>query len=350
MPQTALLVLSAGLAAVLYLLGLPAAFLLGPMASAMIVAGRGATLRLPERVFALAQAVVGCLIARNFTPALFQAIAAHAALFAGTILSVLFVATGVGLALARARLLPGSTALWGVFPGAATVMTLLSGSFGGDMRLVAVMQYLRVVVVAVTASTVARVAGLSGGAAHATPWLAPIASPASFAAILSIIMMAGLVMPHLRVPAGPLLAPMVLATVLQDVGLIRIELPRLLLVVSYVVVGWGIGLRFTRESFARAAQALPQILAAIIGLVAACAGIGAALAHFAHLDLLTAYLATSPGGADSIAIIAAGSPIDVPFIMAAQMARFLAVLLIGPPLAKRAARLAPAVEAQGEPP
>jgi uncharacterized membrane protein AbrB (regulator of aidB expression) len=55
-------------------------------------------------------------------------------------------------------------------------------------------------------------------------------------------------------------------------------------------------------------------------------------------DPLTAYLATSPGGADSVAIIAASSPVDVPFVMAMQVARFILVMLAGPFLAKRVAR------------
>ena len=54
---------------------------------------------------------------------------------------------------------------------------------------------------------------------------------------------------------------------------------------------------------------------------------------------LTAYLATSPGGADSVAIIAASSShVDVPFVMAMQMARFILVLLVGPALARAVAR------------
>jgi uncharacterized protein len=67
--------------------------------------------------------------------------------------------------------------------------------------------------------------------------------------------------------------------------------------------------------------------------------IGWTLAHIAHLDGLTAYLATSPGGMDSVAIIAAGTPVDTPLVMAVQTGRFLAVLLLGPALAKGAARL-----------
>ncbi len=46
----------------------------------------------------------------------------------------------------------------------------------------------------------------------------------------------------------------------------------------------------------------------------------------------------SPGDADSVAIIAASSHVDLPFVMAMQMARFILVLLVGPALARTVAR------------
>jgi uncharacterized membrane protein AbrB (regulator of aidB expression) len=55
---------------------------------------------------------------------------------------------------------------------------------------------------------------------------------------------------------------------------------------------------------------------------------------FAGIDPLTAYLATSPGGADSVAIIAASSNVDAAFVMSMQTLRFLGVLLAGPALAR----------------
>ena len=70
--QILLTALTVVLVALLYLAGLPAAFLLGAMGAAMIVAGRGAKLEIPASIFAFAQAVVGCLIARNFTGAIFR--------------------------------------------------------------------------------------------------------------------------------------------------------------------------------------------------------------------------------------------------------------------------------------
>ena len=342
-----LLLTTAVLVTLLQVTGLPGAFLLGAMGAAMVLVGRGATLRLPGWSFTLAQSVVGCLIARSLTPALFHTIGQRFFLFVGATLSVLLVATTLGMVLTRLRILPGSTALWGSFPGAATVMVLLSDSFGADMRLVALMQYLRVVVVAVTASIVGRIWGVAGATVPTPAWLAPVVWP-SFAILLALILLGGLVVPQLRVPAGPLLVPMVLTTLLQDLGYLQVQLPRPLLAASYLVLGWAIGLRFTRDVFRQAAHALPRIIISIATLVGACAAIGWTLTHIAHLDALTAYLATSPGGADAVAIIAAGTSADVSIVMAIQVGRFLAVLLLGPMLAKAAARLTAASKRAGE--
>jgi membrane AbrB-like protein len=73
-------------------------------------------------------------------------------------------------------------------------------------------------------------------------------------------------------------------------------------------------------------------------MIALCGGIGAVLTQFADVSPLTAYLATSPGGADAVTIIAASSPVDVPFVIAMQTARFIVVLLVGPTLASFIAR------------
>lgn len=79
--------------------------------------------------------------------------------------------------------------------------------------------------------------------------------------------------------------------------------------------------------------------ASIVALIAVCAGVAFLLAEFAGIDPLTAYLATSPGGMDSVAIIAAAaSGVDISFIMALQMLRFLIVLLMGPALARFVAK------------
>ena len=90
-------------------------------------------------------------------------------------LATLAVATGLGWLLARWQVLPGSVAVWGSMPGAATTMVLLARDTGADWRLVAVMSYLRVVCVAIVASALSALVGRHGGGA-AAPGVQEVAS------------------------------------------------------------------------------------------------------------------------------------------------------------------------------
>jgi len=240
--------------------------------------------------------------------------------------------------LARWRLLPGTTAVWGSFPGAATAMVLMSEAFGADVRLVALMQYLRVLMVGVAATTVARLwAPVHAGPLVLVPPLAPV-DPWALAQTL-VLACAGVALARRgRVTAGALLGPMFIGIALQGLGWMRVELPWPLLSGAYALIGWSVGLRFTRDILRHAARLLPRVVASIALLIAVCGGLAALLAHFAHVDPLTAYLATSPGGADTVAIIAAASPVDVPFVMAMQSARFLVIAFFGPVIARFIAR------------
>jgi membrane AbrB-like protein len=144
----------------------------------------------------------------------------------------------------------------------------------------------------------------------------------------------------LRIPAGASLVPMMTGAILQSSDLMEIELPLWLLAMTYTVLGWYVGLRFTRGVVCDALRALPQIIISILTLIGLCSGSAFLLIRFLRVDPLTAYLATSPGGLDTVAVIANGSTADVSFVMALQTARLLLIVVIGPPLARLVARLA----------
>jgi len=313
---------------------LPAALLLGPMAAAIIVAAAGGAIRIPMRPFVLAQGVIGCLIAHSIQPAALAEMLRDWPLFLVIIGAVIVASNTLGWLLTRWQVLPGTTAIWGSSPGAASAMTLMAEAFGADIRLVAFMQYLRVVFVAVVASAVSRI--WANGPTASVPeivWFPPI-SWIGFAQTLLLIGLGSLLAVRLRIPAGPLLVPLAVGVILQNTDMMEIVLPPWLLAASYAVVGWNIGSRFTRPILVHAARALPRVVASILTLIAICGGIAAILVVAADIDPLTAYLATSPGGADSVAIIAASSDVDLPFVMAMQTSRFIIVLLTGPAIAR----------------
>ena len=215
-------------------------------------------------------------------------------------------------------------------------MVLMAGEFGADVRLVAFMQYLRVALVTALAALVARFWDTHSHTAFAAaevPWFL-VHSPEQLAFTLTIAFAGAGVARWLRIAAGPVLVPLLLCTALQGTGRLTIELPPALLALAYAAVGWSIGLRFTRDILLHAWRALPQVFAAILVLIGVGVAVAAALVRFAGFAPLTAYLATSPGGADSVAVIAATSAVDAGFVMAMQVARFAMVLAFGPRLSK----------------
>ena len=333
--QWALLIaLSAAIAALLLWLHAPAALMLGPLSAAMILAARGVRVRFPVPAFVLAQGVIGCLIAKMVPLTIMGDILGHWMLFSAGVLFVVAASSLLGWLMTRLKLLPGTTALWGTSPGAASIMTIMAESYGADIRLVAVMQYLRVVLVAAIAAVVAKLFGVSSSPAAAAPvWFPPIAW-LPFLETLALAVGGPLVARALRIPAGAFLVPMVAGIVLTHFDLMAIELPTWLLAACYALVGWNIGLRFTRSLLIHALRALPLMVICTLLLIALCGLVAAMLVWGAGVDPLTAYLATSPGGSDSIAIIAASTDVDVSFVMAMQTVRMIAVLFLAPVLTK----------------
>lgn len=342
-----MLMLSVLLAAILELAGFPAALLIGPMLAAVAFGVNGARVAVPASLNAGAMAVVGCLIAASISPEFLPALLEDWALFLATVVATLAASSLLGWTISRLGVLPGTAGVWGSAPGAATAMVLMAGAFGADQRLVAFMQYYRMILVTAAAALVARLWVGGAGAAQDVVWFPPVEWQA-VAATLGVAA-AGAVFGRLaRLPSPYFLGPLVLGLALKLPGLVEFQFPEWLLAVSYAAIGWTIGSRFRHETIVHIGRALPQVTLAIVALMAFCGTLAFLLWEFAGVDPLTAYLATSPGGLDSVAIIAAASgEVDISFVMVLQMLRFLLVLLFGPAIARTVAGW---VKSQADPP
>ncbi len=337
----ALVLASGALAMALNWAAFPAALLLGPMLCAIAFGVRGARLSVSKSGFQAAQAMIGCLVAKAVTAEIVATLAADGLLILAVVLVTVLVGACVGWLLTRLRVLPGTTAAWGSSPGGAAAMVAMSEAYGADPRLVAFMQYVRVVAVVLSASIMARLladTSAPGGVAAAA---AEASTPLSVAATLAVAAAgAGLAL-SLRMPAGALIGPMLLGAVLHATGVATMAMPALLLDLAYATIGWYVGLRFREETLRETVSALPGILLATLGVIALCGVWAYGLTFLLPVDFLTAYLATSPGGLDSVAIIAVGTRVDLSFVLAVQTLRLFVVLITGPVLAKWIARGAP---------
>ncbi len=339
--QWGLLTLLSALLAFLFLaLRLPGALMLGPMVAAIVLGVFRSNIRVHRIPFGIAQGVVGCMVAQALTPSVVHAFWQRGPLFVSLVLTIIIFNCALGWLLSRSGTFPGTTAIWGLLPGAASSMVVMAEAYGADIRLVAFIQYLRVVMVGFFASVVAHFSlhhAIPGRVFH---WFA-VLPPLDFGKTMAIILFGMGIEFVFRIPGGMLLIPLIAASILQAGGFVSIVLPGWLLAGAYLCIGWMVGLRFQRDVLLYAARMIPRTILTILSVILFCGFLGFLLNRFLGIDLLTAYLATSPGGVDAVAIIAASANVKVGFVMAMQLSRMMMVVLIGPVFSKWVANRVP---------
>ncbi len=336
---TALIAVSILVATLWNCAGLPAALLLGPLIGGIAFGVNDVQLFVPRWSYLAAQAVIGVMVAASITPEIVATLTHDSLLFGVVTVTTLLGAAALGWIVSRTGLIPGATAVYGISPGAASAMVVLGEAEGANARLVAFMQYSRVLLVALAAAIVAHFwAGSSGGHTSSPPWLAPV----HWDNLLKLAVLAALgqqVARRLRLQAWAVLGPMLLLSALHAIGWLTIDLPQWLLATAYALIGWQIGLGFRRDALVDAGRALPAVIGAAVCLIAFCGLLAWCLVRVTHIDALTAYLATSPGGLDSVAIIAASTTrVDLPFVLALQSVRLLLVIALAPSITRLVVR------------
>jgi membrane AbrB-like protein len=320
---------------------IPAPWLVASMLAAIVAAVFGIGLQLPRIALTVPQGVIGLTIGQVFTMPILVEIAQQwlplLLVVAATILS----AGIAGWLLARFSPLSPQTAAWGSAPGASVTMIALSAENGGDPRIVAFMQYLRVTVVVMSAALVTHLLNLTSSAptGHTFAATSPFAL-VPFAITIALAIGSSFAGRYSGLPGAQFLAPFLLGAVIHVTGILPIDITWWLLALAYVTTGWTIGLQYTRELLQFVAKLLPTLILSTGVLLALCAVSGVLLVLLVKTDPLTAYLATTPGGLDSVSLIALGSSSNVAFVLAIQMLRLLAVVICGPPMAKTIARFA----------
>ena len=251
----------------------------------------------------------------------------------GAVAATLAASSFLGWFISRFKVLPGTTAVWGSAPGGATAMVLMAGAFGADAaarRLHAISaRDLRLGRRGADRAAIRRRkrGGRPGPCLVSRHRLAGLSQPRS-----AWRRVGGIVGYLLRLPSPYFLGAVILGAVVHLGYGVPLQLPEWLLAVSYALIGWSHRPEFhqrhpatrrPRVAADRRFRHCPDGILRRNGL--ACSATNWAV------DPLTAYLATSPGGMDSIAIIAAASHrVDISFVMALQSARLLVVLLLGP--------------------
>jgi membrane AbrB-like protein len=320
--------------------GVPGSALLAGLLVGLVVAVRGRPwLALGRWPFTAAQALIGVALGTYLRPSTLSALGSHWLAVLAVSAATLALTVGAGILLARVTDIDAPTAALGMVAGGASGIVAMSDDLGADDRLVAVMQYLRVLVIVVLTPLAGAVL-FAPGSAHAArvggadPGLLADVAFTAGAALLGV-----LVARPLRLPAGALLGPMVLTATLSLTGVSGgARVPYVVAQVAFAVIGLQVGLRFTRESLGRVARLLPWVLGSIAALIAACAVLALVLSKLAGISFLDAYLATTPGGLYAVLATAVSTGANTTFVLAVQSLRLLVMLAAAPVIVRALAR------------
>ncbi|MGY1717921.1 MULTISPECIES: AbrB family transcriptional regulator [unclassified Blastococcus] len=326
------------------LAGLPSPALFGGLVAGLVRAlAVPAPARVPERLGTAGQAVVGVSMGALVDLGTLRAVAADWLPVLLVTVGTLVLSLLAGLALRLHRGISPVTGAFAMIAGGASGIVVMARDLGADERMVAVLQYLRVLlivllmpVVATTAYGATAGAGLTPGDAGGPGWPAGLA----FTASCSLVGLVGGRL--LRVPVAALLGPLVAAAVADLTGLSGgAGVPALVESAAFLVIGLQVGISFTRGSLRAIGRALPLALAIMLALVLACAGLGGLLAAATGATALEGYLATTPGGLYAVLATARDSGADTTFVLAVQVIRLFVMLFSAPLVARRLRRRPP---------
>jgi membrane AbrB-like protein len=309
-----------------------AALLVGLVAA---LAGRAGHLAVPRTAFVGAQATVGVVLGAYLQSSSLSAVAGSwlpvALVSAGT----LALSLGAGLILARLTILDVPTATLGMVAGGASGIVTMADDLGADDRLVAFMQYLRVLVVVLLTPLLVALSGTHGGG-HAGASAPAFGTPRDWLITVAVAPLAALAARRVRLPAAPLLGPMIVASALTLAG-VGFAVPPVLRELAFALIGLQVGLRFTLETVRLLGRLLVPVLIGLVGLLAGCFGLAVVLHATAPVSLRDAYLATTPGGLYAVLAIAFGAGANTTFILAVQGLRLLVMVLLAPLAVRRLA-------------
>ncbi len=129
-------------------LHLPAAWLFGPLLVSVFFAVRNwKAVTFSKSPFCLIQAVIGTSLGAGFSKNTLHMLLSHLDIVAASVILIFCASLLNGWILARSTRLDTPTAFLGTMPGGAAAMMGMAESLQADVRLVAVMQYVRLLLI-----------------------------------------------------------------------------------------------------------------------------------------------------------------------------------------------------------
>lgn len=303
-----ILALSVLFGLVLQRLHVPAAWILAAIiASALVAAVTHREIEQNRHYFTFVRSIIAVISAQPIVESapgdLLQFI------LPGIFATVVTLSIGVvgGLALHRTQPeVSQESGILSMLAGGASLMPPLARELGADVNFVLLTQYLRLLTVSISLPLLAPLMGLThdvAGRTHPAPTVAGLV-------VLAVVLLVGEPLGKLlRLPAPAILGPMFLTVAIAwtvtalnggDTATFSVTIPQPIRILAFMSIGWMAGGGLNMQALRRITRLLPAIFLFIAVLMAGCAATAWVLSQWLSISFLDAYLATSPGGLETV--------------------------------------------------
>jgi membrane AbrB-like protein len=317
----------------------PAGWIAGSMIFSAAAALAGRPLGLPANLARAFYIVLGMSIGAVATPKTVLGVATWPMSIAAVTLAMGAVTLGTTVYLKRVHGWDTLTAVFGGIPGGLSQVMVLAAEQGLELRAIAIVQSMRVVILAVCVPAGLGLAGLAG------PTRLPVGAVAIADAPWELVVMVGLsvavAIALLRAgfPGGLIFGPMVVSGILHGGGYVHVTFPPWFANIAMIALGAVAGSRFTgtplRLILGYLGAAIGSFFVALV--IAGTFALAVTFALSLHVgDVVVAY---APGSIDAMMILALALHLDPVFVGAHHLARVFTVTLALPVIVRA---LAPA--------
>jgi uncharacterized protein len=317
-------------------LHVPLAWLLAPMLVGIVyVVAQEYPKPFPTTFSIVGQAIIALETSLRFSPNTLTT----AATYAIPLLICIFI-TGImsllnGYLLWRWAGIDRVTGFLGSIPGASPSIVAMSEEMGADAIAVAILQYFRLLLVALTIPAIISLFFPLDSTIE-TVAILPVKTHQPLPALLNLGILAGCaslgiwVGRKVRLPASLFLGPFLVGLVVFLVLPYQIQIPQSVFMGGLLLLGLSIGLKFDWHAVRKLLKAVLLELVLVLLLIFICLGTGYGFHLVTGVNPVSAILGSTPGGITPIMAMTLQMGGDSGLVLAMQMTRMLLILLFCP--------------------
>ncbi len=319
-------------------LGIPAGLISGSVLAVAIAALAGRPVRVPVQLARVFFVVIGILLGAVVTPATLQGLATWPLSIAILAMATLAMIAATTCYLRFVHGWNWVSAYLGASPGAMAQVLALSADFKADLRGIAIVQVMRVLLITILLPAGLASFGLVAGGMVAVPAPAGGSSGLELAILIVVSASLSLLLAWLRFPGGLMFGAMTGSAVLHGTGWVHAVLPWWVGSSAVIVIGATAGSRFANTSLRTVIDYLGSAIGSFAVAVTAAASFAAIvmiLLPFRPADVIIAF---APGAQDQMMLLALALHLDPVYVGAHHLSRWLVVTFTLAAFAKTAAR------------